>query len=196
MGSSPGEITQLLRQWKQGEPEAFDRLMPLVYPHLRQVAAAYIRRERNPGAMQATALVHEMYLRLVDRKKVDLADRVHFYTFAAKIMRLILTDHARSNVAQKRGGGVRLVPLNDQIPWIQIGTESMLDLSRALDELEAIDPHKVQLIELRYFLGCTAAEAAEILQVSKATADREMKFVRSWLYQRIYPSDNVRAERE
>ena len=98
---------------------------------------------------------------------------------------MILTDHARSDDAQKRGGGAEHVPLNDQIPWIKIGSESMIDLNRALDELEAIDPQKVQLVELRFFLGCTAEETAEIMQISKATVDREVKFVKSWLYQRI-----------
>jgi len=159
--------------------------MPLVYPHLRQVAAAYVRRERNPGVLQATALVHEVYLRLIGQKKAEWADRAHFYTFAAKVMRMILTDHARSTDAQKRGGGAEHVPLNDQIPWIKIGSESMMELNRALDKLEAIDPQKVQLVELRYFLGCTAEETAEVMQVSKATVDREARFVKSWLYQCI-----------
>jgi RNA polymerase sigma factor (TIGR02999 family) len=209
VASPPGDITLLLLKWKQGEPESFDRLMPLVYPHLRQIAAAYIRREKNPAPLQATALVHEVYLRLVGTRKADWADRAHFYTFAAKVMRMILTDQARRHDAQKRGGGACHIPLNDQIPWVQIGAESLLDLSRALDELKTIDPQKVQLIELRYFLGCTAEEAAGILQVSKATADREMKFVKSWLYRRIYAErkpqneecalhspDNLRAHRE
>ena len=194
MDSPPGEITQLLLQWKQGEPDAFDRLMPLVYPHLRQIASAYIRRERNPGVLQATALVHEVYLRLIGQKKADWADRAHFYTFAAKVMRMILMDHARSNDAQKRGGGAEHIPLNDQIPWIKIGGESMMELNRALDKLEAIDPRKVQLVELRYFLGCTAEETAEVLQVSKATVDREAKFARSWLYRSIHGDRSVNAE--
>jgi len=194
LDSPPGEITQLLLQWKQGEPDAFDRLMPLVYPHLRQIASAYIRRERNPGVLQATALVHEVYLRLIGQKKADWADRAHFYTFAAKVMRMILMDHARSNDAQKRGGGAEHIPLNDQIPWIKIGGESMMELNRALDKLEAIDPRKVQLVELRYFLGCTAEETAEVLQVSKATVDREAKFARSWLYRSIHGDRSVNAE--
>jgi len=185
--SSSGEITLLLHKWKQGEPDALDRLMPLVYPHLRQVAAAYIRRERDPGVLQATALVNEVYLRLIGQEKAEWADRAHFYTFSAKIMRMILTDHARSDDAQKRGGGAEHVPLNDQIPWIKLGGESMIDLNRALDELEAIDPQKVQLVELRYFLGCTAEETAGIMQISKASVDREMKFVKSWLYRRMSP---------
>ncbi|MGO9229559.1 MAG: ECF-type sigma factor [Bryobacteraceae bacterium] len=185
MNSSPGEITKLLLEWKRGEPSAFDRLMPLVYPRLCQIAAAYIRRERNAGVLQATALVHEVYLRLVGQRKADLTDRAHFYTFAAKVMRRILMDYARSGGAQRRGGGAELVPLNDQIPWVQIGGESMMELNRALDELEAIDPRKVQLVELRFILGCTAEETGEILQISKATVDREAKFVKSWLYRRI-----------
>ena len=191
MDSSSGDITLLLRKWKQGETDALQQLIPLVYPHLRQVAAAYIRRERDPGVLQATALVNEVYLRLIGQEKADWADRAHFYTFSAKIMRMILTDHARSDDAKKRGGGAEHVPLNDQIPWIRIGSESMIDLNRALDELEAIDPQKVQLVELRFFLGCTAEETAEIMHVSKATVDREVKFVKSWLYQHIgKPSPN------
>jgi len=185
LNSSPGEITKLLLEWKRGEPSAFDRLMPLVYSRLCQIAAAYIRRERNAGVLQATALVHEVYLRLVGQRKADLTDRAHFYTFAAKVMRRILMDYARSGGAQRRGGGAELVPLNDQIPWIQIGDESMMELNRALDELEAIDPRKVQLVELRFILGCTAEETGEILQISKATVNREAKFVKSWLYRRI-----------
>jgi RNA polymerase sigma factor (TIGR02999 family) len=197
---SSGEITLLLRKWKQGEPDVLDRLMPLVYPHLRQIAAAYLRRERDPGVLQATALVNEVYLRLIGQQKADWEDRAHFYTFSAKIMRMILTDHARSDDAQKRGGGAEHVPLNDQIPWVRIGSESMIDLNRALDELEAIDPKKVQLVELRFFLGCTAEETADIMQLSKATVDREVKFVKSWLYRRIgaskesliHSADNLR----
>jgi RNA polymerase sigma factor (TIGR02999 family) len=183
----PGEITLLLAKWRDGEPSALEQLMPLVYPHLREVAAAYIKRERAPGELQATALVDEVYLRLINQKKADWADRVHFYTFAAKVMRMILTDHARSNYAQKRGGGTLHVPLNKDIPWIKIGSESLIDLHRALDDLSTLDPYKVHLVELRYFLGCTAEETAAVLEVSKATVDRDLKFIKSWLYRRLYP---------
>ena len=185
MDSTAGEITQLLLRWKQGEPAAFDQMMPLVYPRLCQIAASYIRRERDPGVLQATALVHEVYLRLVDQKKANWEDRAHFYTFAAKVMRMILTDHARGDNAQKRGGGAEHVPLSEQIPWVEVGAESMVDLNRALDELEKIDPQKVQMIELRFFLGCTSEETGEILGISKASVDREVRFVKSWLYRRI-----------
>jgi RNA polymerase sigma factor (TIGR02999 family) len=182
-----GEITLLLAKWRDGEPSAFEQLMPLVYPHLHEVASAYIHRERNPEDLQATALVDEVCLRLINQKKANWADRAHFYTFAAKVMRMILTDHARCNLAQKRGSGAPHVSLNDQIPWVKIGSESLIDLNRALDELNVIDPYKVQLVELRYFLGCTAEETAALLQVSKATVDRDLRFIKSWLYRRLYP---------
>src|SRR5580704_5241093 len=182
-----GEITLLLARWNDGEPAAFEELMPLVYPHLREVAAAYVRRERNPDMLQGTALVHELYLRLLNQKKAAWQDRRHFYTFAAKVMRMILIDHARENQAQMRGGDAERVPLSDDLAWVNIDSPELLDLNRALDELGALDPRKVQLVELRYFLGCTAEETASLMQVSKATVDRELKFIKSWLYRRIRP---------
>jgi RNA polymerase sigma factor (TIGR02999 family) len=182
-----GEITLLLGKWKEGDPSAFKELMPLVYPHLRQVAAAYIRRERNPDVLEATALVHELYLRLLNQKKAEWADRQHFYTFAAKIMRMILIDHARECQAQMRGGGHERIPLSEDLVWVNIGSPELLDLNRALDDLGALDAYKVQLVELRYFLGCTAEETADLLQISKSTVDRDLKFTKSWLYRRLHP---------
>jgi len=182
-----GEITLLLGKWKDGEATAFEELMPLVYPHLREVAAAYVRRERNPDAIQGTALVHELYLRLLNQKKANWEDRRHFYTFAAKVMRMILIDHARESQTQMRGGGRERVPLSDDLAWVNIDSPEMLDLNRALDELNALDADKVQMVELRYFLGCTAEETASVMQVSKATVDRELKFIKSWLFRRIRP---------
>jgi len=182
-----GEVTLLLAKWRDGDPSALEQLIPLVYPHLHKVAVAYINRERNSGDLQATVLVDDVCVRLINQKKAEWADRAHFYTFAAMVMRMILTDHARSNYAEKRGSGVRHMPLNEQIPWVKIGSESLIDLNRALDELSAIDPYKVQLIELRYFLGCTSEETAAIMQVSKATVDRDLKFIKSWLYRRLHP---------
>ena len=182
-----GEITLLLARWRNGEQTAFEELMPLVYPHLREVAAAYIRRERNPDVLQATALVHELYLRLLNQKKAVWEDRRHFYTFTAKVMRMILIDHARQCQAQMRGGGYDRVPLHEDLVWINIGSPELLDLNQALDELHALDAYKVQLVELHYFLGCTAEETASLMQVSKATVDRDLKFTKSWLYRRIHP---------
>lgn len=183
--SDKGDITILLGKWKDGEPSAFEELMPLVYPHLRQVAAAYIRRERNPDMLQGTVLVHELYLRLLSQKKADWEDRRHFYTFSARVMRLILIDHARETQAQMRGGGQERIPLSDDLAWVNLGSPEMLDLNRALDELGALDAQKVQMVELRYFLGCTAEETASLMGVSKATVDRELRFIKSWLYKRI-----------
>ena len=188
MQPARGEITLLLAKWKNGDPTAFEDLMPLVYSHLREVAASYIRRERNPDLLQATVLVHELYLRLLNQKKADWEDRRHFYTFAAKVMRMILIDHARECLTQLRGGGFERVPLSDDLAWINIDSAELLDLSRALDELEALDAQKVRMVELRYFLGCTAEETADLMQLSKSTVDRELKFIRGWLYRRIHPA--------
>ena len=187
MQADKGDITLLLAKWKDGEPTAFEELMPLVYPHLRQVAAAYVRRERNPDLLQGTALVHELYLRLLNQKKAAWEDRRHFYAFAARVMRMILIDHARETQAQIRGGNQVRVPLSDDLAWVNIGSAEMLDLNRALDELGELDAAKVQLVELRYFLGCTAEETASLLDVSKATVDRDLKFIRGWLFRRIGP---------
>ena len=194
MQPAKGEITLLLGKWNDGETSAFEELMPLVYPHLREVAAAYVRRERNPDVLQATALVHELYLRLLNQRKAAWEDRRHFYTFSAKVMRMILIDHARQGQSQIRGGNLERVPLSDDLPWIDIGSAQMLDLNRALEELAGLDPGKVQLVELRYFLGCTAEETAGLMGISKATVDRELKFIKSWLYRRICPEGAAPAE--
>jgi RNA polymerase sigma factor (TIGR02999 family) len=188
-----GQITLLLAKWGSGEQSAFDELMPLVYPHLREVAAAYVRRERNPDILQGTALVHELYLKLLHQKKADWSDSRHFYTFAAKLMRMILIDHARECQTQMRGAGYERVPLSDDLAWVDIGSPELLDLNQALDDLAALDEKKVQLVELRYFLGCTADETAAVMQVSKSTVDRELKFVKSWLFRRICSSALVDA---
>jgi RNA polymerase sigma factor (TIGR02999 family) len=189
-----GEITLLLAKLRNGESSVFEELMPLVYPHLRQVAAAYIRRERNPDLLQATALVHELYLKLLSQKKVAYEDRQHFYTFSAKVMRRILIDHARSNQAEMHGGGSIHVPLSDDLSWVDVGSSELLELNRALDELNAIDAHKVQLVELRYFLGCTSEETAALMGTSKATVDREMKFIKTWLFRRLHPDAEDKPE--
>jgi len=187
MAPQPGEITQLLARWRGGEPGAFDQLVPLVYPHLREVAAAYVRRERDPGVMNATALVHELYLRLRNQKKADWDDRVHFYTFCAKVMRLILTDHARARQAQRRGGAAQFVPLNEDLAWVGLGSPELIELDAALEALGRADPLKVQIIDLRYFLGYTVHETAELLGLSKATVDRHLTFAKAWLFQRMNP---------
>jgi RNA polymerase sigma factor (TIGR02999 family) len=184
VSETPRDITRLLHEWRDGNEDAFARLMPLAYPQLRKVAASFMRQERGEQ-IQATELVHELYLRLVQQRTADWQDRSHFYAFAAKLMRMILIDHARRTHAGKRGGGAARVPLSDDLLWIDAGSPDLLTLDRALEELDQIDPRKVRLVELRYFLGCTTEEAAEILSISKATADRELKMIKGWLYRRV-----------
>jgi len=131
---------------------------------------------------------------LLDRKKASWEDRRHFYTFAAKVMRMILIDHARQNQAQMRGGGAERVPLSDDLLWVDIGSPELLDLNKALDELSSLNTYKVQLIELRYFLGCTAEETAALMQISKTTVNRDLHFTKCWLYRRIYPESEAEVE--
>jgi len=182
-----GEITQLLAKWKGGEPGAFEQLIPLVYPHLREIAAGYVRRERDPGLMQATSLVHELYLRLHGQKKADWDDRIHFFTFCAKVMRMILIDHARSQMALRRGGLAQHLPLSDDLAWVGIGSPELIELDRALEALGQVDPVKVQLIELRYFLGHTVEETADLMKLSKATVDRHLNYSKAWLFRYMNP---------
>lgn len=181
----PGEITRLLNEWRSGTRTAFDELMPLVYQDLHNIAIGLMRRERLGHTLQPTALLHELYFRLAQQRQIGIADRNHFYTFAARLMRMILVDHARGHHAQRRGGDAIRVPLPDDLPWIGDRESDLLDLGRLLERLEAIDPRKARIIELRFFLSFTVDEIAGILQVSKATVDRDLKFTRSWLYREL-----------
>jgi RNA polymerase sigma factor (TIGR02999 family) len=189
LGPHQDEITHILGKLRSGESEAFESLVPLVYPHLREIAAAYIRRERSPDVMQATSLVHELYIRLLAQKKTDWKDRAHFYTFSSKMMRLILIDHARANQAERRGAQAEHMPLSDDLPWVSLGSPELIDLDNALDALAEMDMTLVKTLELRYFLGCTSEETAEIMGVSVATVKRDTKFAKSWLYRRIAPAE-------
>lgn len=191
MDPANGEITILLSRWKDGEPSAFDELMPLVYPQLRQMAAGYLHRESNPDLLQATVVVHELYLRLARQRKAGWDDRRHFYIFCARMMRMILIDNARENHVKVRCGSARSAPLSEDLLWIRVEGPEMLDLNRALDELAELNPERVKLVELRYFLGCTAEETAELMGISKATVDRELRFIKGWLYQRVQPGPMV-----
>jgi RNA polymerase sigma factor (TIGR02999 family) len=186
MESKAGDITLLLRKWTSGDSEARDQLMPHVYPHLHEVATAYLRRESVSHTLQPTALVHELYLRLLQQRHPDWNDRAHFYCFAAQVMRRILTDHARATNAAKRGSGLPHVPLCDEIPWVNLNSTDIIDLNRALDELDSVDSRKARLVELRYFLGCTLEESAALVDVSHATAERDLTMARAWLYSKLH----------
>jgi RNA polymerase sigma factor (TIGR02999 family) len=187
MDNIEGEVTQLLKRWRTGDTEALEHLLPLVYSQLHAIAKGYMRREREDHTLQPTALVNEVYLRLLNQRTVTWDDRVHFYTFAARMMRNILKDHARAHLADKRGGMNALrLPLSEELAWIGSSPEGLLDLNRALDRLEQVDARKAQLIELRFFLALTMEEAAEVLSISRATAERDLKFSRSWLYKELH----------
>jgi RNA polymerase sigma factor (TIGR02999 family) len=181
----PREITVLLRRWNEGDREALAGLASLAYDDLRSIASGYLRRESAGHTLQATGLVSELYVRLAQVKGVALTDRRHFFAFAAQLMRMILIDYARQSAAQKRPSSGARVPLHEEMAWIDAAGEEMFALNSALDELEARDPRKVRVIELRYFLGCTNEEAADLLDVSRATIDRDLEFAKAWLYRRL-----------
>lgn len=181
----PGDVTQVLKQWSRGEPGAVHELAPLVYETLRKVALAYLRKERSDHTLQATGLVNELFLNLMRQSRVNLEDRGHFYSFAAKAMRSILVDHARARAAHKRGSGEAPIELSPDLAWVDASSDQVVDLNAALDALEELDPSKSRMVELRVFLGCTAVEAAEVAGVSKATADRSYSFALAWLAERL-----------
>jgi RNA polymerase sigma-70 factor (ECF subfamily) len=179
------DVTGLLLSWRKGDAEALDRLVPLVYDELRRVARRHLGREQPGHALQATALVHEVYLRLVDVDRLTLKNRTHFFAVAAKLMRQILVDHARRQHADKRGGGVTMVSLEDASPAAQPQSVDVLALDQALEALSAIDPRQCGVVELRFFAGLDIDEAAEALGISSATVEREWALAKAWLHRRL-----------
>jgi RNA polymerase sigma factor (TIGR02999 family) len=181
----PSEITALLHRWMKGDREALATLASAAYGDLRAIATSYLHRESPGHTLQATGLVNELYLRLARMKVVQLNDRGHFYAFAAQLMRMILIDHARQTHAQKRPGSAARVPLHEEMAWIDASSEDVLAVDGALNELETVDERKVRVIELRFFLGCTNDEAADVLGISRATVDRDLEFAKAWLFRRL-----------
>lgn len=173
-------VTELLRQWGNGDKQALDRLLPLVYEQLRKQASRCLRSERSDHTLAATALVHEAYLRLIE---VDVAwqDRIHFFAVSARILRRILVDHARANKRDKRGGEAAKVPLDEAIVVGPGSSGRVLDLDDALRRLAAHDPRKSEIVELRCFGGLTYEETAAALEISPATVLREMRMAKAWL---------------
>jgi RNA polymerase sigma factor (TIGR02999 family) len=181
-----GEVTAWLQQWAQGEPTALDRLAPLVYEQLRVIADNLLRNESSDHTLQATALVNETFLKLLDVRKVTLNDRSHFFAFAARLMRRVLIDHARRLKAGKRSVP-GFLPLDSELAWTESLDEVALDLNVAIQELEGLDSSAVRALELRYFLGCTGEETAALLGVSPSTIDRSLRFSLAWLHGRLHP---------
>src|ERR1700674_662532 len=179
------DVTGLLLSWRQGDPGALDRLVPLVYDELRRVARGHLRREPPGHRLQATALVHEVYRRLVDVDRRTLKNRTHFFAVAARLMRQILVDHARRKRADKRGGGVTMVSLDEVSPAAQTSGVDVLALDEALDALSSLDVRQCRVVELRFFAGLNIDEAAEALDVSTATVEREWVMAKAWLHRRL-----------
>ncbi len=179
------EVTSILSAIEHGDANAIERLLPLVYEELRALAQMKMNRERSDHTLQATALVHEAYMRLVDRPEPDWPSRGYFFAAAAEAMRRILIDRARAKGSLKRGGGrLRLRLDQDPQAFDELSGE-LLDLDEALTKLAAEDPQKAELVKLRFFAGLTMDEAAAALGISSATADRHWRYARAWLYQQM-----------
>jgi RNA polymerase sigma factor (TIGR02999 family) len=180
--ASVGEVTRLLREVSQGNKEALDRLMPLVYQDLRRLAGSFMRREGAAATLQTTALVHEAYLRLVDQRAAPWQNRAHFFAIAAQAMRRILVERARARRTDKRGGGWERMPLDeDAIQLTLHQSELVVLLDAALSRLEQMAPRQSKIIELRFFGGLTEDETAEVLAVSPRTVKRDGRAARAWL---------------
>ena len=182
MTSTPDEITRLLLDWSSGDRDSFDRLAPLVYDELRQLARRYMRRERPGHTLQTTALVNEAYLRLVDQKAVRWQNRAHFFAIAAQMMRRILVDYARARRYDKRGGGARQVSFDEVAVYARERDADLVAIDDVLTSLSVHDPRKSEIVTLRYFGGLSIEEVAEVLAISRTTVQREWRAAKAWLY--------------
>lgn len=178
-------ITHLLKEWSEGDQQALDELTPLVYEELRQQAARYLRKERPNHSLQATALINEAFLRLIDVKDVQWQNRAHFFAIAANLMRRILVDHARRRDAEKRGGSQVCLTLDEGLAWANEPDVDLLAIDEALDRLAIIDEQQARIVELRFFSGLTVEETATALGVSPKTVKRDWSVARAWLKREI-----------
>ena len=183
----PGEVSQLLRAWHNGDQAALDRLMPLVYDELRRMAKRYIGRLRPDQTLQTTALINEAYLRLVGQQAKRWHNRNHFFAVGAQAMRRILVDYARSWRSAKRGGGDRAVSLDEAVLVTAERAAELVALDEALTELAALHPRQSRVVECRFFGGLTAEETSEVLQVSSDTVGRDWRMAKAWLQQALNP---------
>jgi RNA polymerase sigma factor (TIGR02999 family) len=185
---SPAEVTRLLHDWQSGDRDAFDSLIPLVYQELRVIASRHVRREWREGALQTTALVNEAYLKLVGQREGDWQNRAHFFAIAAQVMRRILLDDARRVRSEKRGGDASRVALEHveiTAPESTTDVVDLLELDRALVELERLDTRQARIVELRFFGGLTVEETATVMEISPATVKREWAVAKGWLHRAI-----------
>lgn len=180
-----GRITRLLHEWSDGDPDAAEELLPLVYGALHRIAVGYFQHERADHTLEATAIVHEAYLALVEQNGVSWKNRSHFIGFMAHVMRRILVDYARERAYAKRGGRLRKVTLVEAAALAGERSPDIVALDDAMLGLAAIDPRKATLVELRFFGGLTIEESATALGISRATAIREWQRARAWLYREL-----------
>ncbi len=183
--STRQQVTQLLGDWRGGDEAALEKLFPLVQPELHRLAHHYMSRERPGHTLQTTAILNEAYLRLVKDAEPRWQNRTHFVAAAAQLMRRIMVDHARERRALKRGGGMLKVTFDEAALVTETRSEELLALDEALQGLAAQDPRKSQIVELRYFGGLTIEEAAEFLEVSPRTVEREWTMAKAWLYRAL-----------
>jgi RNA polymerase sigma factor (TIGR02999 family) len=179
------EVTQVLLDWNRADGNAAERLIPLVYDELRRLARQYLQRERSDHTLQATGLVHEAYLRLVDQSSVTWQNRAHFFGVAAQAMRRILVDHARSHRAEKRGGDREKLEFDEELLPSGERAVDLIALDDALRELERLDSRQSQIVELRFFGGLTNEEIGEALDISPRTIKREWRLAKAWLRRQI-----------
>ena len=185
--SSAGQITRLLAEWSGGNQAALDNLVPIVYDELRRLASNYMHGERTDHLLQTTALVHEAYLRLIDREHVSCQTRTQFFAVAAQVMRRVLVDYARGRDRAKRGDGVAPLALDDVAVLSDDRAEEVIAINTALESLTAFDPRKGRVFELRYFGGMSVEEAADALKVSPTTVARDWRMAKAWLRREIAP---------
>ncbi len=182
---SSNQVTQLLVRWRGGDRVALDALMPLVYTELRRLAKHYLQRERPDHTLQSTALVHEAFVRLVGQNSPQWQNRSHFFGVAAQLMRQILVDHARSHRADKRGGGVCKLTLNDAAEQPLPVDVDVVALDRALKALAELDPQQSRIVELKFFAGLSNEDASEVLGISSSTVKRDWVTARAWLFREL-----------
>ncbi len=183
-------VTQVLVDWSKGDREAPARLMPLIYDELRQLAHQYLQRERPDHTLQATGLVHEAYLRMVDQKTATWQNRAHFFGVAAQIMRRVLVDYARTHRAKKRGGEWDKLAFDEALAPSAERSIDLVALDDALKDLLALDPRQSQIVELRFFGGLTNEEIGEVLDISPTTVKREWRIAKAWLRRQIMHEEN------
>lgn len=195
MSNPPGDVTGLLLEWRAGDEHALDRLIPLVHGELHRIADRCIRRERADHTLQATALINEAYLRLIDAKRIHWRDRAHFLAISARLMRQVLVDYARSRGYQKRGGGAVRVTLVEELATVNEPDVELIALDDALEALAKFDERKSRVIELRCFGGLSVEETAAVLHVSQDTVMRDWKLAKAWLLRELGGGDAERRSR-